>query len=316
VLANYSLPDDGAGAIAISPDDRYVYIVTATRFIVLEAASGKIEEHTLDTDRYTTLTAASDDAGSFAFFAAPGSSKLYVYNVKDNSLNTFRLNCEVGQIKALDTARILGTDRLGEINIIKYYNAVSVEGWSYTPRPIGSPSMLLEPYLAVSNNQKRAYLVDQENNKVYKVNLDDYSAELLVNVSDWRSPTRAAFSTDDTKVFICDDTGVMGLYTANNSQYNYFYGYKALDVAIASVPDSQVSGQEQVTPTATPASPSPKAAGTPTLQPSPVQSSTATPATTPTIALLPLIALLLVVFGLSRKDRTKLEFMPCIDYPI
>lgn len=302
VLASHLLPDDGAGAIAISPDDLYVYIVTATRFIVLDTASGKQEEHTLDTDRYTTMTTAADETESFAFFAAPGSSKLYVYNANDKSLNTFRLNCEIGNIKALDTTHILSTDRLGEINILKYYNAVSVDGWSYTPRPIGGASMLFVPYLAVSNNQNMSYLVDRENNKVYQVNLGDYSAVLLENVSDWRSPAKAAFGSDDTKVFICDDTGVTGLYTADHTQYNYYYGYKALDLAVASVPDSQASGKAQVTPTINPLSPSPEATGIPTSQPSPVQSPTATAATTPTLTVLPLMALLLATgFALSRK---------------
>lgn len=305
VLTRYSLPDDGAGDIGISRNDRYVYVVTATQFIILDTVTGKKSEKTIDTNRYSTLTTAEEVGANYAYFAAPGSSQLYVYNENDDSLTSYHLKCEIGYITALDGTHLLGTDKLGEINTLKYNYHTGIEGWSYTPRPVGGTSSYFVPYLAVSNDQKLGYFIDRENNKVYKVNLDDYTSRLLVNVSDWRSPTRAVFSSDDSKVFICDDTGVMGLYTSNDTQYRYFYGYKATDVDIASVPTTEKSVGASTTPTPSIVSPSPIPTDKPASVASPTASPTATPATTPIPAVLPLIALILAVYGMTWIYRTK-----------
>ena len=299
ILANYTLPDNGAGAIAISPDDRYVYVVTSTRLIILDTTTGKMAENTLPTDRYTTLTASNDQENEFAFTAAPGSSQLIVYNGNDRSVTNYHLNCEIGQIGALDNFHLLGTDKLGEINALRYNYYTGLEGWSYTRHPIGRTSTFFEPYIAISNNQKMAYFIDRENNQIYWVNLADYTETFLVNSTEWRSPTRAAFSTDDSKVFICDDTGVTGLYTVNNTQYTYFYGYKALDVDVASVPNSLTATQN--TPTPVPVvSPSAQSNNStitgPSAMVSPSTLPVATPAASPssiwsTLAALPLLLL-------------------------
>jgi len=313
ILARYSLPDNGAGAIAISPDDRYVYVVTSTRLIILETSTGKIAEKTLPTDRYTTLTAANDHGTEFAFTAAPGSSQLILYNGNDGSVTNYHLNCEIGQIEALDGTHLLGTDKLGEINALNYNYYTGIEGWSYTPHPIGRTSTFFEPYIAISNNQKMAYFIDQENNQVYRVNLGDYTATLLTNSTEWRSPTRAAFSTDNSKVFICDDTGVTGLYTSNNTQYKYFYGYKALDVDVASVPGPLVAVQNSPTPTLV-TSPSPHSNVSTITEPSPIASPTTIPVTTPaaspggicpTLAILPLLMLGIGAYETLKSRRTK-----------
>ncbi len=169
VFTQYSLPDDGAGDIGISRNDRYVYVVTATRFIILDTVTGKKSEKTIDTNRYSTLTTAEEVGANFAYFAAPGSSQLYVYNENDDSLTPYHLKCEIGYIAALDGTHLLGTDRLGEINALKYNYHTGIEGWSYTPRPVGGTSSYFVPYLAVSNDHKLAYFIDRENNKVYKV---------------------------------------------------------------------------------------------------------------------------------------------------
>ncbi|WP_048198794.1 YncE family protein [Methanocella arvoryzae] len=303
VIARYSLPDDGAGDIGISPDDRYVYVVTATRFIILDTATGKTSEKTIDTDRYTTLTTARDMDVNKAYFAAPGSSELFVYDSYDDAIYSYHLNCEIGYLSALSGTRLLGTDKLGEINILNYNYYTGVEGWSYTPRPVGISSSFFVPYLTVSNDQKTAYFTDRENNRVYEVNLEDFTSRRLVNVSDWESPTRGVFSSDDSKVFICDDTGVLGLYTVNNTQYAYFYGYKATDVDIATVQAAESISGATTTPKPEVVSPSPEPTDIPASWVSPTVTPTATPATTPTLAVLPVIALILSIYGMSRIYR-------------
>ncbi|HMK45054.1 MAG TPA: hypothetical protein VK436_00355 [Methanocella sp.] len=258
ISAKYLLPDSGAGSIAISPDDRYVYVATSTQLVVLDTTSDRTREYPIGTDHYISMTTAMDQDTYMVYLSATGTGKLLSYNEKDHSVNTYTLNSEVGHIAALDTTHILGTDKLGEINTWRYNDLYNINAWTYTPHPIGGSSWVYDPYIALSHDKKTAYLMDTENNIVYKINLSDYTYKSLKPLSAWQSPTNAVFSSDDSRVFICDDTGVTGIYVGDDKEYNYYYGFKASDVAV-----SQVSGAEPVASTPTVQSPSPETTAMP-----------------------------------------------------
>ena len=286
ISAKYLLPGDGAWSIGISPDDRYVYVATSAQLIVLDTTSGRTREYSISTDHYISMATAMDQYTYMVYLSATGTGKLLSYSERDHTVNTYNMNSEVGHIAALDNTHLLGTDKLGELNAWRYNDLYNADAWTYTPHPIGTPSSFYDPYIAVSHNGKIAYLMDQGNNIVYKVDLSDYTSKSLKSVSTWQSPTRAVFSADDNRVFICDDTGIMGIYVDNDTEYKYYYGFKASDVAV-----SQVSGSKSSAVPTQVQSPSPETTATsateqpartterPTVTPTPiVTASVTTPA--------------------------------------